>query len=115
VFGKKKNRDMSQVSPGDFLRALMDPTLLGLMKTFRNKNILSRDPASSSNIIAFLRVELVLSFYKSRWSKCEDRSHHDKVRISRLDYRFPPRCTLILSMLVPSDRQRMGCQVLDNS
>ena len=26
---------------------------------------------------------------------------------------FPPRCTLILSMLVPSHRQRLGCQVLD--
>ena len=37
-FGKKKNRDMSRVSPGDFLRAFTDTTtLLGLMKTFINK------------------------------------------------------------------------------
>jgi hypothetical protein len=76
----------------------MDHTLLGLMKTFINKNI-SRDPVSSSDIIAFLRIELTLSFYKVRRSKYQNRSH-DKVRISRLDYRFPPRCTLILSMLV---------------
>ena len=41
----------------------MDPTLLGLLKTFINKNI-SRDPVSSRNRIAFLRVELMLSFYK---------------------------------------------------
>ena len=115
MFGEKKNCDMSLVSPaGDFLRAFMDPTLLGLMKTFINKNI-SRDHASSSNIIAFLRVELMLSFYKVRRSTCQDRSH-DKVRISRLDYRFPPQCTLILSMLlVPSHCQRRGCQVLDTA
>ena len=94
LFGKKKNRDMSRVSPGDFLRAFMDPTLLGLMKTFINKNI-SRDPVSSSDTVAFLRVELLLSFYKVIRSKCQDRSH-DKVRISCLDYRFPPLCTLIL-------------------
>ena len=43
----------------------VDPTLLGLMKTFINKNI-SRDPASSSDIIAFLRVKLMLSLYKVR-------------------------------------------------
>ena len=89
MFGKKKNRNMLQVSPGDFLRAFMDPsTLLGLMQTFINKKNISRDPASSSNIIAFLHVELMLYFYKVRRSKCQDRSH-DKVRISRLDYRFP--------------------------
>ena len=89
----------------------MNPTLLGLMKTFINKNI-SGDPASSSDIIAFLRVELMISFYKLRRSKYQD-SSHDKVRISCLDYRFPPQCTLILSMLVPSHRQRLGCQDLD--
>ena len=65
----------------------MDPSLLGLMKMFINKNI-CRDPASSSDIIAFLCVELLLSFYKARRSKCQDRSHV-KVRISRFDYRFP--------------------------
>ena len=94
----------------------MDPTLvLGLMKKFINKNI-SRYSASSSDIIAFLRVELLmLSFYKVRRSKCQDRSH-DKVRISRLaDYRFPTQCTLILLMLLPSRRQRMECQVLDTA
>ena len=72
LFGKKKNRDMSRVHPGNFLRAFMDPTLLGLMKAFINKNISSDPPASSSDIIAFLRVELMLSFYKVRRSKCQD-------------------------------------------
>jgi hypothetical protein len=72
----------------------MDPTLLGLMKTFINMNI-SRDPASSSDIIVFLRVELMLSFHKVRRSRWQDRSHV-KVRISRFDNRFPQQCTLIL-------------------
>ena len=104
LFGKEKN-----------CNAFMDPTLLGLMKkTFINKNI-SRDPASSSNIIAFLHVELMLSFYKVRRSKCQDRSHV-KARISRFDYRFPPQCTLILSTLVPFHPcQRLGYQVVDTA
>ena len=64
---------MLQVFPVDFLRAFMDPTLfLELMKTFINKNISRGDPASSSDIMAFLRVKLTLSFYKGK-----------KVKISR--------------------------------
>ena len=79
LFGnKKKNRDMLQVSSGDFLRAFMDPTLLGLIKTFINKNI-SRDPASSSEIIAFLHVKLMRSFNNVRRSKCQDRSSKGEV------------------------------------
>jgi hypothetical protein len=63
VFGSKRYRDMSKVSPGDFLKAFMDPQLLGYLKTFINANMTS-DPVSSSDIIAFIRVELMLSFYK---------------------------------------------------
>jgi hypothetical protein len=65
IFGSNRHRDMSKVLPGDFLKAFMDPHLLGYMKTFINTN-LPNDPVSSSDIIAFIRVELMLSFYKVR-------------------------------------------------
>ena len=65
VFGSKRHRDMSKVSPGSYLKAFMDPQLLGYLKTFINANMTS-DPISSSDIIAFIRVELMLSFYKVR-------------------------------------------------
>jgi hypothetical protein len=69
VFGTARNRDMSKVSPGNFLKAFMDPHLLGYMKTFINTNM-SSDPVSSSDIIAFIRVELMLSFYKVTPGTC---------------------------------------------
>ena len=65
LFGKRK-RDMSKVLPGDFLKTFMDPQLLGYMKAFINSNISSSNPVSSSEIMAFVRVELMLSFYKVR-------------------------------------------------
>ena len=65
IFGSNRNRDMSKASPGDFLNAFMDPHLLGYMKTFINSSMVN-DPVSSSDIIAFIRVELMLSFYKVR-------------------------------------------------
>ncbi len=49
---------MSKVSPGSYLKAFMDPQLLGYLKTFINANMTS-DPISSSDIIAFIRVELM--------------------------------------------------------
>ena len=66
LFGKHK-RDTSKVLPGNFLKAFMDPLLLGYMKTFiNNSNISSRNPVSSLEIMAFVRVELMLSFYNVR-------------------------------------------------
>jgi hypothetical protein len=65
VFGSKRHRDMSKVSPGSYLKAFMYPQLLGYLKTFINANLTS-DPISSSDIIAFICVELMLSFYKVR-------------------------------------------------
>jgi hypothetical protein len=41
----------------------MDGNLLAHMKTFINQNLMG-DPVSSSDIIAFVRVELMLSFYR---------------------------------------------------
>jgi hypothetical protein len=44
----------------------MDPLLLGYMKIVINSNISCSNPVSSSEIMAFVRVELMLSFYKVR-------------------------------------------------
>ena len=41
----------------------MDANLLGHIKQYINKNILNGDPVSNSEILAFIRVELILSFY----------------------------------------------------
>lgn len=65
LFGKR-NRDMSKVSPSDFLKAFMDPHLLGYMKAFINNNMSRSKPVTSTEILAFIRVELMLSFYKVR-------------------------------------------------
>jgi len=78
LFGKR-HRDMSKVSPGDFLKAFMDPHLLGYMKAFINNNMSSSNPVTSAEILSFIRVELMLSFYKVR-------KHHD---IAILKYRMP--------------------------
>ena len=67
LFGKR-HRDMSKVLPGDFLKAFMDPHLLGYMKAFINNNMSSSNPVTSAEILAFIRVELMLSFYKVRGS-----------------------------------------------
>lgn len=67
LYGKRK-RDMSKVLPSDFLKVFMDPHLLGYMKAFINSNISCSNPVSSSEILAFVRVELMLSFYKVRHS-----------------------------------------------
>ena len=63
LFGKRA-RDMSKVSPADFLKAFMDPQLLGYMKAFINSNGSTSSPVSTMEIMSFVRVELMLSFYK---------------------------------------------------
>lgn len=63
--GARRDRDIRLISPGDCLRAFMDPTFLGYMKAYINSHINNRnDDVSSSDIIAFIRIELMLSFYK---------------------------------------------------
>ena len=64
---KKLGRDQNirTLLPGDCLRAFMDPMFLGYMKAYINSHINNRnDNVSSSDIIAFIRIELMLSFYK---------------------------------------------------
>lgn len=62
----KRHRDIANFSPGDCLKAFMDPHFLGYMKAYINSNMRSDDAVSSSDIIAFIRVELMVSFYKVR-------------------------------------------------
>jgi hypothetical protein len=65
--GVRRDRDVRTLSPGDCLEAFMDPNFLGYMKAFVNSNMSnSNDIVSSSDIIAFIRVELMISFYKVR-------------------------------------------------
>ncbi len=62
MFGGR-NRNLQNVPPSKFLQVWMDANLLGYTKQYINKNMLSGDPVSNSEILAFLRVELMLSFY----------------------------------------------------
>ena len=63
--GTRRDRDIRSILPGDCLKAFMDPTFLGYMKAYINSHINNRnDDVSSSDIIAFVRIELMLSFYK---------------------------------------------------
>ena len=65
--GVRRDCDVRTSSPGDCLKAFMDPNFLGYMKAFVNSNMSnSNDIVSSSDIIAFSRVELMISFYKVR-------------------------------------------------
>ena len=65
--GVRRDRDVRTLSPGDCLKAFMDPVFLGYMKAFVNSNITtSNDIVSNSGIIAFIRVEVMISFYKVR-------------------------------------------------
>jgi hypothetical protein len=65
--GVRRDRDVRTMSPGDCLKAFMDPNFLGYMKAYINANMSNRnDLVSSSDIIAFIRVELMISFYKVR-------------------------------------------------
>ena len=62
MFGGR-TRNLNNVPTLKFLQAWMDANLLGHIKQYINKNMLSGDPVSISEILAFLRVELMLSFY----------------------------------------------------
>jgi hypothetical protein len=62
-FGSKRRRDMNKVLSGSCLKAFVDPQLLGYFKTFID-TIMTNDPVSSSDMIAFICGELMLSFYK---------------------------------------------------
>ena len=70
MFGGRAKRILQNVSPAQFLQAWMDPNLLGHVKQFINKNV-SGDPVSASQILAFIRVELMLSFIESRQAVLE--------------------------------------------
>lgn len=73
--GVRRDRDVRTLSPGDCLGAFMDPNFLGYMKAFVNSNMSnSNDLVSSSDIIAFIRVELMISFYKVR--SCDHSSEY---------------------------------------
>jgi hypothetical protein len=56
-------RHLHTLSPARFLEAWMDTNLLCFVKQYINKN-LSGDLVSNSEILAFIRVELMLSFYR---------------------------------------------------
>ena len=56
-------RHLHNIAPARFLEAWMDANLLGHVKQFINKN-LSGDAVSNSEILAFIRIELMLSFYR---------------------------------------------------
>ena len=105
--GSRRDRDVCTISPGDCLKAFMDPNFLGYMKAYINANMRnSNDLVSSSDIIAFIRVELMISFYKVRtWDV--NASNPRVLNVingltgnlpfcSRPSSRFPPLCTLIL-------------------
>jgi hypothetical protein len=63
IFGRRRRaKKPNTITPSQFLEAWMDANLLGHMKSFINQNLMG-DPVSSSDIIAFVRVELMLSFY----------------------------------------------------
>jgi hypothetical protein len=109
--GVRRDRDVRTLSPGDCLKAFMDPMFLGYMKAFINTNMSnSNDLVSSSDIIAFIRVELMISFYKVRARDDVNMSTPLHTFIDGLTSnfrfwccspsctRFLPLCTLILQM-----------------
>ena len=63
---RKRFWDIGNFSPGDCLKAFMYPHFLGYMKSNINSNMQSDVAVSSSDIIAFIRVELMISIYKVR-------------------------------------------------
>jgi hypothetical protein len=73
--GYRRDRDAHTLSPGDYLKAFMDPMFLGYMKAYINTHITNRnDIVSSSDIIAFIRIELMISFYKVSTALVDDRT-----------------------------------------
>jgi hypothetical protein len=53
MFGGR-NRNLQNVPPSKFLQVWMDANLLGYTKQYINKNMLSGDPVSNSEILEFL-------------------------------------------------------------
>jgi hypothetical protein len=75
---KKPRKCLSQALPTDFLGAWLDSNLLSFLKSFVNKNLDVNEHASSSDLHAFLRVELMLSFYgvsSTLFFDLEERAH----------------------------------------
>jgi hypothetical protein len=109
IIGSWRDRDVRTISSGDSLKAFMDPNFLGYMKACINANMKnSNDLVSRSDIIAFIRVELMISFYKVRtWdvnasaprvlNVINGLTGNSPFR-SRPSSRFPPLCTLFLQM-----------------
>jgi hypothetical protein len=65
--GARRNRDARTISHGDCFKAFVDNNFLGYMKAHINLNMSnSKDLVSSSDIIAFNRVELMILFCKVR-------------------------------------------------
>jgi hypothetical protein len=62
----KRYWDASKLSPGDCLKAFKDPHFLRCMKAYINTNMRSNDAVLSSDLIAVIRVELMISLYKVR-------------------------------------------------
>jgi hypothetical protein len=62
MFGGR-SRNLNTIPASKFLQAWMDANFLGYIKQFVNKN-LTGDPVSNSEILAFIQVELMLSFYR---------------------------------------------------
>lgn len=62
IYGSKQHT-MDKIKPSLLLNCWMDSMILALMKNHINNN-LGGDPVSNSDITAFIRVELMLSFYK---------------------------------------------------
>jgi hypothetical protein len=113
--GVRRNCNVRTMSPGDCLKAFMDPNFLGCMKAFVNLNMSnSNDLVSSSDITAFIRVELVISFCKLRTrdnvnvsTSLHKQFHHGLTSFFRFSCsppscRFLPPCTSIMEMYLTS-------------
>ena len=63
--GFRRDRNIHTLLPADCLKAFMDPAFLGYMIDYINSHINNRnDDISISDIIAFIRIALMLLFYK---------------------------------------------------
>ena len=113
--GVRRDRDVRTLSTGDCLKAFLDPNFLGYMKAFVNSNMSNcNDLVSSSDIVAFIRVELMISFYKVRRrdnvsvsTSLHKQFHHGLTSFFRFSCsppscRFLPPCTSIMEMYLTS-------------
>ena len=79
IFGGKV-RHLHTLSPARFLEAWMDQSFLCYVKQYINKN-LSGNPVSNSEILVFIRVELMLLFYRVSPSLYFDLDERSNFRI----------------------------------